>query len=313
MGPRRSEYKPWRSSQLRFSSCGTEKGTDEETLRKLEGKPSQRATLAPPTHRRQGSTPLSVVIDSEADAADNERVSNSSSDSQQTKSSHGKIIRHGSVQYHPVYSDPSEEADVRAHADATESAAMVVDVRNGDYSAIPTTENVSLNKSPNASTNFSSTRESTPKPPVVPVKNPRRIPAIDSTDPDHSAYSRVPLLSQRRRYTGERPAYGSGEVHANKVARRVNSSFQILPAGTFGPRKEFEMNIVTLDSSGDSMTEPEETVWMKSPRNDARKSAFMEGKRKSAKLQKKRRNSALQARTGFSTDPAWLSGRKETV
>jgi len=278
----------------------------------LEGKPSQRATLAPPTHRRQGSTPLSVVIDSEIDAADNERISSSSSDSQQTKSSHGKIIRHGSVQYHPVYSDPSEEADVQARADATESAAMVGDARNGDYSAIPT-ENVSLNKSPNASTNFSSTRESTPKPPVVPAKNPRRTAAIDSTGPEHSAYARVPLLSQKRRYTGERPAYGSGEIHANKVARRVNSSFQILPAGTFAPRKEFEMNIVTLDSSGDSMTEPEETVWLKSPRNDARKTAFMEGKRKSAKLQKKRRNSALQARTEFPADPAWLPGRKEAV
>lgn len=261
MRPKRPEYKPKRSSHLRFSSYGSQ--YDEEALGRLEGEPSELPKSS--------------------------RTSTSSSGSEQTMSSHGRIVKHGNMQYRPVYSQSIEEANKQARADAEESFATIVRSYNGDYSSIPS-EDSSPKALPNPTPRPSPEKSSPPKLPVIPLKRLRRISTtISSADLNHSTGSQVALLSQNRRIISDEPSYGSGEVHANKVARRVNSSFQILPAGTFGPRKETETSNVALDRSGGSMAGLEESFWKTSPRNDARNGAFMKSRRVSNKLQAKPR------------------------
>jgi hypothetical protein len=48
--------------------------------------------------------------------------------------------------------------------------------------------------------------------------------------------SQVPVSPQ----TQARPSFQPGELHANRVIRKVNSGFEVLPAGTFGVPPEFK-------------------------------------------------------------------------
>lgn len=231
------------------------------------------------------------MVDSSSDAVENERGWTSSFDSGQTKSSHGRIFKHGSMQYHPVYSLSIEEANKQAQADAKETATMVVTGHYGDCSAI-LSESDSPDVSANTSPNSSPTKSGPQNPPVVPLRSPQRTPGtVSSADLNHSTDSQICLLPHKRRSIMGEPLNGSGEVHVNKVARKVNSTFCVLPAGTFGPRNEFEASVVALNGSGDSITDAEEYVWRKSPRNDARKSSFMNGRTVSNKLRKMPRGS----------------------
>jgi hypothetical protein len=75
----RTSYKPQRSSHLRFGSHGE---FDEATLNQLEGKPSPKKIHS---HRPRGSRHTDMEGDS-ASAADNERSSGTSSDSDTTLS-----------------------------------------------------------------------------------------------------------------------------------------------------------------------------------------------------------------------------------
>lgn len=84
--------------------------------------------------------------------------------------------------------------------------------------------------------------------------------------------SEVPLLSQRYPDSSASPSYGPGELHLNKSIRKVNSGFQLLPAGTFN---------VPVDT-GDHVGEA--------------RCLETEEKELPNKLQKKRRTSTTRAR-----------------
>ncbi|POR33215.1 Uncharacterized protein TPAR_06592 [Tolypocladium paradoxum] len=55
---------------------------------------------------------------------------------------------------------------------------------------------------------------------------------------------------------GEAALYGSAAVYANRNTRRLNTGFEVLPAGVLGPRQEF-LSRSTSDSNGDDDTTPQ--------------------------------------------------------
>lgn len=108
-------------------------------------------------------------------------------------------------------------------------------------------------------------------------------PAPLQPDYDHSCASRPlpPSLDTALQMFPPRPRSRSpfipGELHQNKVVRKINSGFEVLPAGTFG----------TPTPANQEMSTGE----------DVRTSEDSDGQRRRNRLQKKRRESILSARS----------------
>jgi hypothetical protein len=291
MGNKRLEYKPKRSSQLRFSSYGSQ--YDEATLDQLEGvsvRPKRPSTKSQRSkHMSKGEEPK----DSSSDHADNERTS-SSSESDLTVSTESKIIRHGSRQYHAIMAQTAEEADLQMQADALESVGTIVMPFSGDYSAV-----ASAYESPHGSPNTSPRRSErnqyetvpTTQTPPIPPRDPRRKSAKSYVN-EASALHQTLLPPARQRPLS--PEFGAGIIHTNKAIRKVNSAFQVLPAGTFGPRMGSFADRVLRSPDPDSR--PESPYWRRSPRADAR---MVYESPKAHKLQKKPPISATTTKKGY--------------
>jgi hypothetical protein len=224
----RTSYKPQRSSHLRFGSHGE---FDEATLNQLEGKPSPKKIHS---HRPRGSRHTDMEGDS-ASAADNERSSGTSSDSDTTLSqriqvhsnlSHLSLLSQREDRLNPSMS-PSNIPSLKPV-----SASLLIHDSKAEYFSIPidspgyeTSDPFAtpLSSPGEGSHSFRSAQSAVVHSPVLP-------------DASWLDVSRVSPPAQPRSVSPFVP----GELHVNKTVRKVNSGFEVLPAGTFGVPTEFK-------------------------------------------------------------------------
>ncbi|ESZ97029.1 hypothetical protein SBOR_2574 [Sclerotinia borealis F-4128] len=208
----RATYKPTRSSQLRFGTVG-EHQYDEETLGHLEGSaPTDRVY----THRpRGGRNESNSSISDAAAAADNERSSGTSDDSDETFSR----VKH--PQPNRPFNYPTRTPSPEVLTPAFPSFSHQPTTKGkGQYSSIPLfLDEEEMN--PFASPHLSLTDRTF-------GSNLQTV--EDQRYTDNTVESRAPLLKTR----SPSSQFVPGELHENKSIRKVNSGFEILPAGTFG-------------------------------------------------------------------------------
>ncbi|KAF4632422.1 hypothetical protein G7Y89_g5714 [Cudoniella acicularis] len=264
----RQSYKPRKSSHLRYGSYGDTK-FDEETLGQLEGSITPKKKIH--THRPRGSRQVDLEADSSA--ADNEHSSGTSSDSDATLSS--KRL-HGDQQ--PTVPGTSQSiyrertpvlANVPSGRPARESFPH--QSSKADYFAVP-------HESPR---NESLDPFLTPEGSLTPLGSP-----LAQEESRTSLFQNVRVTGSSSRMDNSQPIYTSldkspppfvpGELHVNKSVRKVNSGFEVLPAGTFGVPAELRSN--DTDFEDDS------------------------GERRQSKLQKKGRNSMTSRRASSALD-----------
>jgi len=257
-------YKPRRSSHLRISSSGDNQ-VKQDTLFELED-------LAPtiPEKAHHGCRPYkqATVIDSSSDAAaDTERSSGSDSDSSLT----GKGVIAETRQL--VRGASSRAASKRSH-------------RGGDRDTYNSDD--STTSMPSRGDYFSVAPDSPPQPKLNPFATPDVSPTLGpiamrgthqppADEIEALGESRWPLLSGRLSGLQTDPIFKPGILHVNKTARKINSGFELLPAGTFGSTTT--------------------TVW-NNPNGTTALAEPLEGddRRRSKKLQKRRRDSITEKR-----------------
>ncbi|RDL42085.1 uncharacterized protein BP5553_02064 [Venustampulla echinocandica] len=255
----RQSYKPLRESHLRYSSYGDSQ-FNEETLEQLGGNSTPKKKIY--THRPRGSRNVDREADSSS-VADNEHSSGTSSDSDATLS--GNRILVGNKQYQSSAArdmSHGEEATVLTKIPSGKPIGEYFPFRGskGQYSSVPI------------------------DPPTLggadPYSDPSRT-SMDCNQPrSHDTWageeSRVSQETQPARQSRDPspPPFVPGELHINKSVRKVNSGFQVLPAGTFGVPAELQ----NVDLEGRYNPEYDSTD------------------RRQSKLQKKRRSSIIGRR-----------------
>jgi hypothetical protein len=217
-------YKPRCSSHLRFSSYGDVQ-FHEETLSQLEGSHMQSPLQSHglPTHA--SSIAANSPPSSSTTAPDNDCYYSSSSESEGAVSCKTPKDRSHELQW--ASSQDIGLAESKDEGFATDNAEYTIGTRvrrnKGDYVPVqpgsPPRKISDPFKTPNASpvlapTPGTSTRE--------------------SRNEDHIlGEAQWPLLSRDYPESPERPRLRVVDIHANKTVRKVNSGFEILPAGTF--------------------------------------------------------------------------------
>jgi hypothetical protein len=264
----RTSYKPRKSSHLRYGSYG-ETRYDKETLGHLEGHPSPKSSpktspkKKPHTHRLRGSQQIEREADSSA--ADNEHSSGTSSDSDATLSN--KVLlkdrKHESTVVQPSnlnFGAPTLLA--YAPSNRATRSSFPVQSSKAEYFSIP-------RDSPGYESDPFATPHQSPM-----DHSPLVHPTVPGTEPstDLGEDSRLLYQSQNRPPSPFVP----GELHLNRVVRKVNSGFQVLPAGTFGVPASLGAKDSEVDEHGNS--------------NDDT------GDRRQSKLQKKRPQSTTPKR-----------------
>ncbi|TVY27381.1 hypothetical protein LHYA1_G002995 [Lachnellula hyalina] len=212
-------YKPRKSSHLRYGSYG-ETRFDVATLSQLEGHCS--VENIPHSHRSRASRQLEP--EAYSSAADNEHSSGVSSDSEATLSCHILSQEDRKRQSVPEEQstrtiDTSVPADVPSHKSIQSS--VPIQCSKADYFSIP---------------QFSPDYES-----MEPLATPQQVatefsPFMPSTIPGTWPSAQLEGDSQLLRRSQNIPLlpFVPRELHMNKTLRKVNSGFQVLPAGTFG-------------------------------------------------------------------------------
>lgn len=256
----RPSYKPRRSSHLRYDSHG-ETNYNEETLGQLEGK--TRAETKSRTHRQGGTLEIENDASSGA-AADNER--SSGSDTDVTLSSNTRERTHDQLpSFAAQYSGVSSFSDTtRAASSRPPRSSLPLQSPQSEYFPIPLESPGKDKLDPFIASTSIATDVS------LPFKPPHTRAARELTA---SGESQVPLLSHSRSPSTFIP----GELHMNKSVRKVNSGFEVLPAGTFSVPAEFKGKRVDRDERWNQDDDPGE-------------------KRQSNKLQKKIRTSVSSRR-----------------
>ena len=258
----RPSYKPRRSSHLRFGSAGE---YDETTLDQLEGRPSPKKIY---THRPRGSRQHNEFEVDSASAADNERSSGASDDSDATLS-HERMPR----SRHPIvspYTVSKAEASIAreslVHSGKPVRSSLPLQSSKVEYFSVPS-------DSPEGETSdpFATPREASP------AETPN---AYRSTfAPAVAGPSYFDETNSQSSHQKQYPApFVPGELHVNKTIRKVNSGFEVLPAGTFGAPSEFKGKGVDNSQDEDS------------------------GERRQSKLQKKARSSMTGRRASSTAD-----------
>jgi hypothetical protein len=223
-------YKPRKTSHIRYGSHGE---YDAATLDQLEGKPSPQPKRKISTHRPRGLGRNELEVDS-ASAADNERSSGTSDDSDATLSQHPKSRSYQSLLPHKGHSyEPSPRASLLASNKPLRASAPLQNPRV-EYFSIPV-------HSPGTETS---------DPFATPLESPLEAPKAHYSQTSQT----IPGLSLPSESQGQ-PSLQSrspspfvpGELHVNKTVRKVNSGFEILPAGTFGTPTEFKKGDVSQD------------------------------------------------------------------
>ncbi|KAF8858090.1 hypothetical protein BDZ45DRAFT_690373 [Acephala macrosclerotiorum] len=232
-------YKPRRSSHLRDGSHGQ---YNEETLGQLEGNypASKRKVQA---HRPRSSRQLNAEPDSSA--ADNERSSTGASSDSEASLSH-------KLKEEPIASSPGSllsESDVQNAtmpsfsniiSGKTVRASLPLQSSKAEYFSIPLDSPRFESSDPFATPLASPPLESTSAPKVENAH-------LDTKFGSLEAYQA--LASQ----PGRSPSpFIPGELHVNKIVRKVNSGFEVLPAGTFGMPPEFKGKGIDMGGDDDS-------------------------------------------------------------
>lgn len=233
----RASYKPRRSSHLRHGSHGQ---YDEETLSQLEGtSPVTKKTV----HVRRPRSSRQLEVEADSSAADNERSSTGASSDSDTTLSH-KLREHASSSPQSLLSEP----DVRRATPLTLSnIASGKAIRESFPAASSNVEYFS-----------------------IPLESPQFEPSNPFETPLMSPLAKIPTpkaenssLVRRSKPLGDYQALSSqpsrspspfvpGELHVNKTVRKVNSGFEVLPAGTFGVPPEFKGKGVEMGEENDS-------------------------------------------------------------
>ena len=249
----RLSYKPRRSSHLRVGSHGE---YDATTLDQLEGKAS-----SPPkkifTHRPRGSRGNQLEVDSSS-AADNERSSGTSDDSDATLSHRQKSRSRQSLL--PPGATQGEPSMSVSYNPLSKQARPSVPLPNSrtEYFSIP----------------LGSPSSDTSDPFATPIESPSEVPKPYKPQTSAAALGTNSLaeFQAESSHRARSPSpFVPGELHVNKTVRKVNSGFEVLPAGTFGTPAELK--------SGDASQEEES------------------GERRQSKLQKKPRTSMTSSTT----------------
>ena len=260
----RPSYKPRRSSHLRYGSYGE---YEEEVMAQFEGKPQHNEK----GHFQRPRSSSQICKEMRGIMADIEHSSGASSDD-----AYGTLCNYLRAQpdrprmsLPPRFPIQSLSAAAPTHTLAGKSsrASFPPVSSKTEYFSTPL-------ESPDAD-------ESDPihAPQITPAEAPSPFGlshVLNVQDLTESRESQVPLLSQPRSPTSFVP----GELHVNKSARRVNSGFEILPAGTFGFSPEINWSGMSFDERRDQEDES--------------------GERRQSKLQKKPRVSMRSTRLSAS-------------
>lgn len=232
-------YKPRTSSHLRHGSHGL---YDEETLGQLEGNsPASRRKVQ--AHRPRSSRHLDAEPDSSA--ADNERSSTGASSDSEASLSH-KLSEDPSTSSHgALLSEPDgRDAATLSLSDVTSRRAvrgsLPLQHSKTDYFSIPLDSPRFDTSDPFATPLASSPLESAPALKVEEAP-------LDSRHGTPRGYQA--LASQPSRSPSP---FVPGELHVNKAVRKVNSGFEVLPAGTFGMPPEFKGKGIDMGDDDDS-------------------------------------------------------------
>lgn len=233
-------YRPRKASQLRYGSHGE---FDQATLQQLEGTSPPRKMQV---HRPRQSSSRHTEVEAESSAADNELSSGVSSHSDISLSQN----MHTALEI-------QEEAFLNVSTMGSRELNQPPTLRSSrvEYFSLPLqTPGMSDSdpfetplSSPNTFRSSIATGLNTP--PVA--STPEFLePAQDLA----SQQSRTPL------------PFVPGELHVNKSIRKVNSGFEVLPAGTFGAPAEFKGKGVDMDFEEDSGDKRQSTKLQKKPR-----------------------------------------------
>jgi hypothetical protein len=219
----RPSYKPRRASHLRYDSY-REANYNEYTLDQLEGKASEKRESA---HQKRDGTREMENDQSSGAAADNERSSGSETDVT-TLSGTKKLRTHDQRQSLPI--QPSSAKSLLEIAKVASGrpprASLPPQISEAEYLPVP------LEPSKHEKFHPLTTSLSDAVDTALPFKPPYARTAAELTA---SGESQVPLLSHSRSPSPFIP----GELHMNKSVRKVNSGFEVLPAGTFGVPSDF--------------------------------------------------------------------------
>ncbi|CAG8950674.1 hypothetical protein HYFRA_00002884 [Hymenoscyphus fraxineus] len=208
-GPRQS-YKPRKSSHLRYGSYG-ETQYNDDALAQLEGKPGSPGKKVH-VHRPRGSRQLD--LEGDASAADNEHSSGASSDSDATLSSNLRVPNDRQNRYSPNRNrGPGESVPL---VNMPSGRPMLESLRfqssGAEYSQVP------LNDTPYSD-----------------IQDPFLTPASIANDANPLEYRMSGgMTNEYQPLQSYTPApFVPGQLHENKNSRKVNSGFEVLPAGTF--------------------------------------------------------------------------------
>jgi hypothetical protein len=256
----RPSYKPRKSSHLQYSSRG-ETNYDDEAVAHLEGQsPSTKKKIY--THRPRGSRQIDLEGDS-ASAADNEHSSGGSSDSDATLSGGRRTHVDRLNRYSPVRGEGLRQG---APPKATPISGRPMrdsfpfEGAKAEYEQVPLTDSPSYEgQDPFLTPLTSQPRDSY----LAGSIGGQLLGNMGSSSNYHP-------LQQYGDPTQDQ--FVPGELHLNKQVRKINSGFEVLPAGTFG-----------------SPAAPRQTP------SNAPEEEF--GERRHSRLQKKPRTSAALDRT----------------
>lgn len=217
-----SAYKPKRSSHLRFSSSGDNQ-VNQDTLSQLEG---VVPTLPEKAHHEYSLYEQAAVLDSSSDAAaDNERSSASDPDSSLT----GKEVIVESYQLirgtsSGATSKRSRRSRSRGAHDSDDSTTRFRLPSGGGYFSVgPDTP-------PRAKLIPFATSDASPTLGSITTRGTHRLPTDEI---EALGETQWPLLSEKPLRSQTEPIFTPGTLHVNKTARKINSGFELLPAGTF--------------------------------------------------------------------------------
>ncbi|EPE32496.1 hypothetical protein GLAREA_07630 [Glarea lozoyensis ATCC 20868] len=259
-GASHPSYKPRKSSHLRYGSHG---GTnfDDGTLAHLEGH-SSPAKKKVYTHRPRGSRQVDLEGDS-ASAADNEHSSGGSSDSDATLSGGLRVQTDRQNKYSPIRSGvqrPINPVVATRIPGRPIRDSFPFPTAKSEYTQVPLTDSPSHE----GEDPFLTPKASPPGESHLGSSMGGQLLGHRAISSDYHP------VQQSGDPTAER--FVSGELHLNRQMRKVNSGFEVLPAGTFN---------VPTTSRQESYNLPDDDF----------------GERRQSKLQKKPRTSGVFDRT----------------
>lgn len=222
----RESYKPRKASHLRYGNYGE---YDQATLEQLEGHSS-----APKTHRPRPSSSRQIEQEAESSAADNELSSG--------VSSHSDISLSQNTHSSPETRDETLLGLLGASAQALVNSVQTstpFHSSNAEYLSVPAES------------------------PILDVSDPFQTPLASPTDfriPMASGPTTSPKPEDPGLHTAGITPHESetqspfipGELHVNKSVRKVNSGFEVLPAGTFSIPVELKGKGIETDFEDDS-------------------------------------------------------------